>query len=326
MLYKKKLSLINLRDSWLYLFYTLIIFACTIFLIKQVEINNINLSLYLIITPYLTSSITKTVNFLDIIRNLQNVNIAALRIKTIQEMEYDDLLDFGKNLTDTTKGQLVFTNISYFHKNSIKLKNINFQTLPHSITLIQGIKDCGKRELFKMLSREIRPSKGTVTLDSINIYDFDAKIYSKNISYTCSSPTFFNESIMENLKYIDNSKNAIFSICKEIGLHQKITTLPNGYKTKIENDTLSTFDKFMLSLARCVLSKAEVILIYETPASLSNKELKTFKEVLLKIKKDHTIIIFSALDKTSDICDQHIFIEEGNMIMNKNKENNPNYK
>ena len=65
-----------------------------------------------------------------------------------------------------------------------------------------------------------------------------------------------------------------------------------------------------------------VIMINERNSQTTTRE----KYILLKLKKDHTIIIFSALDKTSDICGQHIFIEDGNMIMNKNEENNSNYK
>lgn len=322
--YNQKLKIINWRDNWLYLFYSLIIFCCTIFLIKQVESNQINLSLYLILTPYLTSFINKTVSFFDIIRNIQNVNISSLRIKTIQEMKTEDLLSFGNNLTNTTQGELIFNNVSYMQNQTLELRDFNFRTKPNSISLIQGIKNCGKRNIFKMLTRSITPSKGTITLDGINIYDFDSKIYSKNISFTCNNPPFFTESILENLKYIEKSKKNIISTCKETNIHQTILKLPNGYQTILNQNNLSTFNKFLLGLTRCVLSQAEVILIYEIPASLTIQELKILKDTLIKLRKNHSIIIFSALDNLKDISNQHIVIENGEIVMNKNSENKPN--
>ena len=56
--------------------------------------------------------------------------------------------------------------------------------------------------LRRLLRRAIRPDNGTITFDTINIYDFDIETYKHNISYVTNKPYFFNDTILQNLKYV----------------------------------------------------------------------------------------------------------------------------
>ena len=72
-----------------------------------------------------------------------------------------------------------------------------------------------------MLRRAVRPDEGTITFDTINIYDFDVETYKHNISYVTNKPYFFNDSIFENLKYVESNKKKIYETCKKVGIYDK---------------------------------------------------------------------------------------------------------
>jgi len=282
------------------------------------------------ITPYLTSAITRMKDFFAIFNDLQNANISALRVKTLLDMSEKDIVEYGKNSTDKIDGSITFTNISYTSENKLdktlnSIKLLNTHISKHDIVLFQGKKDCGKRALFYMLRRAIRPDSGTITFDAINIYDFDVETYKHNISYVTNKPYFFNDSIIQNLKYIEPNKNKIFKTCKELGIHETILSLPDKYETNLTKNpkALNDKDKFLLGLARALLTESEIFMIYEFPIGLNTDEQNIIKQTLTKLKKKRTVIIFSAENTVNDIITKHYYVKAGNVEELKiNKESN----
>lgn len=328
--YKKRNNLQSLRDNWVYIFYTFIILIATLYLVRLVEDNTLTVTTYLVITPYLTSAITRMKDFFAIFNDLQNANISALRVKTLLDMSEKDMVEFGNNSTDKIDGAITFSNVSYSSEDKIDkslntIRSFNCQLKKHDIVLFQGLKNCGKRSIFYMLRRAIRPDSGTITFDSINIYDFDIETYKHNISYVTNKPYFFNDTILQNLKYVESNKKKIITICKSLGIHETIMLLPEKYDTNLTTNpkALNEKDKFILGLARALLTNSEIFMIYEFPIGLTQTEQEVIKQTLLKLKKQRTIIIFSAENKVNDIINRHFYIKTGNVeeLEIKNKTN-----
>lgn len=316
--YKRRNVLKSVRDNWVYVLYTFIILLATLYIVKLVSDNVMTLTLYFILTPYLTSAITKFVDFFGLIDNLETANIAALRVKTLLDMSEKDIMNFGKNSVNKISGALTFTNVEYSSTEKIdksvnNIKQLNTQIQKGEIVLFEGQRNCGKRALFYMLRRAIKPDSGTITFDAVNIYDFDIDSYKHSISYTTSKPYFYIDTIMENLKLIDPNKKHIFEVCKKVGIHDIIMSLPDGYNTNLSLNPTAMTDgqKFLLGLARTLLTKCEILMIYEFPIGLLPKEEKQIKNVLASLKSRFTIIIFSANNMVEEILNRHFLIENG---------------
>ena len=318
--YKKRNVLKSFRDNWVLVLYTLIILIATLYIVKLVADNVVTLTIYLVLTPYLTSAITKFVNFFGLIDNLETANISALRVKTLLDMSEKDIVNFGKNSTSKISGALTFTNVEYSSKDKIdksanSIKTFNTQIQKGEIVLFEGERNCGKRAIFYMLRRAIRPDSGTITFDTVNIYDFDSDTYKHNISYITSKPYFYIDSIMENLRIVDNNKRHIYEACKKAGIHEDIMALADGYNTNLSLNpsALNDGQKFLLGLARALLTKCEILMIYEFPVGLSNKELKQIKSIITSLKSRHTILVFASNNPIDDIITKHFLIENGNI-------------
>ena len=89
-----------------------------------------------------------------------------------------------------------------------------------------------------MLRRKIRPSTGTITFDTINIYDFDKYTYINNLSYTTSSPYFFNDSIINNLKYVSKNIKQIKDVLRKLNIYNIIEELPEKFNTNVLKDNI----------------------------------------------------------------------------------------
>ncbi len=317
--HKKEHLLDLLSEKYIYFFWTTLILVITFYLIGLIQNYNLSLTTFLIISPYLSSSILNFFNFLSLFSDLSNATIAAQRMKTILDMDEKELIEFGKNCTDAIDGSIHFNNVSYSNtqKNYSEifgnLKETSFKLPPNQCTLFQGLKGCGKRSIFYMLKREIKPTTGTITLDNINIYDFDKETFSNNISFATRSPYFFNDTIINNMKYVNKDIKQIKNVFKFLNISDNIYNLPSKLETNLikDKDLLSSYVIFMLGLARCLLTSSEIIMIYELPIGITQSELLNIKKCFQKIKKNHNIIIFSATNHFPDLVDNHFSVENG---------------
>ena len=317
--YKKEHILKLFANKWVYFIWKLLIYITTFYLISLVENDTITLTIYLLLTPYLTSTIENLYEFFSVYSDLNIAKISALRIKTILDMSEKDIINFGNNKTNEIEGIISFTNISFkpnsYEKIYGKINYLNLQIQKNKIYLFAGKKNCGKRAIFYMLRRKIRPSTGTITFDTINIYDFDKQTYINNISYTTSSPYFFNDSIINNLKYINKNIRTIKETTRFLNIDTLIENLPNGYNTNLlkDKELISSYLYFMIGLARAILSNSEILCIYEFPIGLSHNEINNIKNILKTYKKHHTILIFCAINPLDGIIDEQFNIENGNV-------------
>lgn len=324
--YSKRGQYSVLRSNWTYAILYGIIIGLTIWLAFLTHAHTLTITMYLVIAPYLINVINYTREGYEILKELERADVCRLRIETVLNMPEQDMISYSNNTTDNLSGNLAFNNVSYKDTavkpyNSGDLATVNFNLAPHSITVFKGVANCGKRSIFYLLRRTIKPTTGTITMDGINIYDFDKETYRHNFSYCTSKPYFYSESIIENLSYSNSSKKKIYSTCKSLGIHSLIVELPNGYETNLtkEVDNVSRYLLFMIGLARAVLSRAEWICIYEFPISLTKAEQDNIKKMLKYLRAKHSFIVFTASDTISDIADNSFVVSSGK-VRTKEKE------
>ncbi len=309
--------------NWIPFIYQAIIVLCCIYMVILTKSNIFTLTLYLVLSKYLTKAITQMVGSYTIMDYVQDLYVSTLRIKNILDMDQDDIMEYGNNLVDDVSGSLVFTNVSYLGKDeeiASHIDKFNLKINPKSCNLIYGAHGSGKRAIFYMLRRAVRPTTGTITLDNINIFDFDKETFRHNITYTTSKPYFYSDTIMNNMLTSGASKQQVYKVCKDLGLHDKIVKTQLAYKSNLvkEPELFTDYDKYLLGIARAICTNSEVIMIYETPKTLSDNQKKELLDIFKKIGKEHTLILFSYADWLKPICKNICFAEKGTL---HNKQN-----
>lgn len=313
---KYKFGMLYCFDQvWLDFACHLLVCILSIYMICLVKNNLLTITLYLIIANYLSQGIRQIMLGYDIISCINSTYISTLRIKTILDIKPESLLTFGAIATDNIGGEIIFTNVNYISPNSLlpNIDKFNMKIKKHSATLIYGAHNCGKRTIYKMLNRCIVPTSGTVTIDNINIYDFDAKTYKHNIAFIPRKTQLLNDSIMNNLLISGSTKRQIYQICKELGLHQQIVQLQKSYNTNpVENiNALSNFYIYLLGIARAVSTNSEILVFYEFPEDISSAQKEQLKKILKNLRKNHTLLIFSHSDWAKFVSETIYNIENG---------------
>lgn len=195
-------------------------------------------------------------------------------------------------------GKIVFNEILYGYRNDPTLKNVSFEIEPHSLTVITGKANNGKTGIFDLLLKLNRQHYGTILIDDINIADIPDDVYFSNISLLRKNPILFSMSIKDNLLLVEKDANRIVEVCTELGIHNEIIRLKDGYDTVIsDNDGISSSLKQLIAIARTILKDAKIMLFDEALIGLDDNEQDKVLKLLLECKKNGRTVVSISHDK-----------------------------
>lgn len=293
----------------------IIYFICVFYMIRR----TLSLESMLLILSYFESLFTSSENMISSLEAIHEKNISLNRILDL--LKYDNCSSNTITGPKEIKGELTLKDICFRYLERPILKNINLIIKPNQITAITGKNGSGKSTLVNLIVKQYIPDAGEILLDNRNIQNINTFSYLNHVSVLTQNTFLFNLSIRENLNLVNRNKKEQEEICKLLGIDQCIKKLPNGIDTIIEesNTNLSGGEKRLLSLARTLLKKAKIILLDEVDSSLDRKTTIHIKNILLKLKKDHTIIIVTHKKEMIKIADQIIYLDNEKCKIRKKK-------
>ena len=233
----------------------------------------------------------------------RNVNVSLQRFNKIRE--YSNHPNGTKVLEkDTVKGEIEFKDVLYGFRDNPILNHISFKIPENSITVFSGSNETVQVGIFDLLQRLNRQHEGTITLDGIEIKDINDTNYFSLVSSVRRQTMFFDIPIKENFTMINSDFDKVVEICKMVGLHEEIMKLDKGYDTIVdENTQLTMSSKKLLVIVRMLLKESKVLLIDDVINVLEEKHEKRLMDVLMELKKDHTIIVVTHSKRIIDRAD-----------------------
>ena len=271
-----------------------------------------------LILGYYTNLITEFQDFaLENIPELSTDSVAVDRVYRVLNYRSKHMRKFGSHSKDNIDGKIEFRNVSlsYDQKRRV-LKNADFIIPPHSLVSIVGRSGAGKTSILRLMARLFKPSSGKVLLDDIDINEYTPEVFASNVTVVSQSPFMFNMTIRENLSLVNPEHDAQVAACKEVGVHDFIVNLRNGYDTKLNGDTkiIPPSKKQLIALARALLSEAEVILLDEVTASTDINTSEKIVKIIHQLKEKHTVIMTTHDPSIMRKSDRIIVIEDGKVV------------
>jgi len=218
------------------------------------------------------------------------------------------------------KGEIEFKNVSFSYENDNEaLKNVSFKINPGEMIAFVGHTGSGKTTTANLISRFYETQKGTILVDGLDIKNIDIDSLRKNIAIVFQENTFFNASILDNLR-IDNEqkitkekmeealkKAYILDIVKrnKQGLNQIVGE--RGFK-------LSGGEKQRLSIARAILKDAPILILDEATSALDAETENKIQSAISNLIKNKTTIIIAHRLSTIKKADRIFVFENGKII------------
>ena len=279
----------------------------------QVVRNRMTIDTLVLLVSYFELTIESIDKALDYLLNLSNNTVRINRIKNILDYKSDDNMEFGDITNDYINGSIKFDDVCYDIKGKPILKNVSFKILPNQVTAIVGPAGSGKTTIFNLLYRRGRVKSGSILMDDESIYNYSKKVYASNLTGVSPKPFVFKMSIEDNLALIDPNHQHQINACKRVGVHDVIMKLPKGYKTIIDDDSrlLTDGQKQLISIARSLLSRAEIILLDQVTSTVDVATTKKIAKLVRDLSSDHTVVIITHSPEMMKTADRVIVLNNG---------------
>lgn len=203
---------------------------------------------------------------------------------------------------------------SYGEQNTV-LKNICMHAKKGEIVGIVGESGCGKSTLLKLLLRFWEKDAGEIDYNNIDIEQINTASLLDNVTMVSQVTYLFDDTIEENLRIAkpDAAQAEIEEACRLASVHDFITTLPDGYQTRVGamGDNLSAGEKQRIGLARAFLSGRELILLDEPTSNVDSINEGIILKALAEQKHKKSILLVSHRESTMAIADRVYRIEDG---------------
>lgn len=193
------------------------------------------------------------------------------------------------------------------------LKNISLDIKKNTTVGIVGKSGSGKSTLLDLISGFIKPQKGKILIDNVNLASDNLQEWQNKISYVSQKNFFLNKSILKNILINDGSVRS-FDLKKVLQLTDLQTLLKKfklGINSKIGEfgSKLSGGQKQRIAIARAIYKEADLVILDEATNALDFNSEKKIIQNLYKFNK--TFIIVTHRVNSLKNCDNIFFLENG---------------
>ena len=182
---------------------------------------------------------------------------------------------------------------------------------------IVGESGCGKSTFLKLLLRFWRKGGGSICYNGTDIDAISEPSLLENVTMVSQTTYLFDETIEDNLRIAKPgaSQEEIENACRMASIHDFITSLPEGYKTRAGalGDDLSSGEKQRLGLARAFLRGSGLILLDEPTSNVDSINEGIILKALRQQKRSKSIILVSHRESTMAVADRVYRVEKGRM-------------
>lgn len=258
--------------------------------------------------------------------NIAQATAAANRIQAMRRNDNDDeggVTLISENIDESNRGVKIELRDVYFKyptRDVPVLNGLDMTIEKGQFAAIVGPSGCGKTSVVSLLERFYKLKSGSITYNDIDIDSIDLRDYRQSISLVAQEPSLFDGTIRENILLgVDPdtiSEEALEQTCRDAGIHDFISSLPDGYNTKvgIRGILLSGGQKQRISIARALIRNPRLLLLDEATSNLDSETEKMVQTVFERTKKSRTMIVVAHRLATIQNADVIFVLGDGQVL------------
>jgi ABC-type bacteriocin/lantibiotic exporter with double-glycine peptidase domain len=229
--------------------------------------------------------------------------------------------DYIKNKIPFSKSiKLVNVSYKYPETKECTFRKVNI-TIPALKTLaIIGPSGGGKTTILDILTGLLDPVEGFLMVDKKIINYKNKRQWQNNIGYVPQNIYLSDDTIESNIAFGIDKKNIvqkkIVKCCMDSNIHNFITGLPQGYKTKIGEHgvRLSGGQRQRIGIARALYNQPKILILDEATNSLDYLSEKILIDCIKNLKKKTTTILVTHRLNFIKKFDKIISLEKGKIL------------
>lgn len=213
-----------------------------------------------------------------------------------------------------------FENVSFKYPGTDKyvLKNVNFEISPYKKIALVGYNGAGKTTLTNLLLRLYDVSEGAITINGVNIKEWDINAYHRNFAAVFQDFSLFGATLGENVSMDDShEKEKVEEALNAADFHRQ---LPDGTDSillrEFDDDgvSLSGGEAQKIAIARAFYKDCPFAVLDEPSANLDPVAEYALNQSMAKAADRKTVIFISHRLSTTVMADEIYMLENGEII------------
>lgn len=261
---------------------------------------------------------TRPIQQITRVMNLVQTAMAATE-RIFGFLELDNEENPNDRQITTLEDEITFENVSFgYNPNEKIIKDLSFNVKKGEKVAIVGETGAGKTTIVKLLMRFYDINKGSIKIDGIDIEEFDKHSLRSMIGMVLQDSWLFSDTIANNIRFgrLDATDEEVIEAAKQVYADNFIKQLPDGYESVLneDSDNISHGQKQLLTIARTILSKKEILILDEATSSVDTRTEKLIQKAMDRLMENRTSFIIAHRLSTIKNADKILVLENGEII------------
>ena len=256
--------------------------------------------------------------------SIQQTSAAAKRVFEMLEAE---------ELSSETQKDTKLINV----QGNIEFKNVKFGYNPETVVIhdfsaslkkgqkvaIVGPTGAGKTTIVNLLMRFYETDSGDIFIDGVNTKDITRENVRDLFDMILQDTWLFEGTIRENLVFNKEgvTDEELDKVCKAVGLGHFISTLKDGYDTKLDASLgLSEGQKQQMTIARAMIKDSPLLILDEATSSVDTRTELVIQEAMDKLTEGRTSFVIAHRLSTIKNADVILVLKDGDIVEQGNHE------
>ena len=211
--------------------------------------------------------------------------------------------------------EVEFQNVCFAYGEKEVLHNISFSLPQHTMAALVGPSGGGKSTAANLLARFWDVDSGKVLVRGRDVRDVRLADLMDHISMVFQRVYLFQDTIYNNIAMgrPDATREEVMEAAKKARCYDFIMALPKGFDTVIGEggENLSGGERQRISIARCILKDAPIIILDEATASVDADNESFIQQAISELCRGKTLLVIAHRLNTIRNADQILVISDG---------------
>ncbi|RLQ85043.1 ABC transporter ATP-binding protein [Planomicrobium sp. Y74] len=244
---------------------------------------------------------------------LEQALVAAERVFRLLDRSGEDVSD---EKIARYRGNVRFEDVWFAYKEEeYVLKDLTFEAKQGETVALVGHTGSGKSSIMNLLFRFYDVSKGSITIDGININDMSRQAVREHMGIVLQDPYLFSGTIESNITLGDKriTRERAIKALEEVGGERVLKHLPNGIDEPVveKGSTLSSGQRQLVSFARALAFDPAILILDEATSNIDTETEEIIQHAMEVLKKGRTTFIIAHRLSTIKNADRILVLDRG---------------
>ncbi len=254
----------------------------------------------------------------DKFNTLQMGMVAANRVFAILDTK-SNIEDSGTVEKLNVKGDIKFSDVRFgYLKDEEVLHGISFDVKAGETIAIVGATGAGKSTIVNLLNRFYEINSGHIFIDGVDCTAYKLASLRSHIAVVLQDVFLFADTIANNISLKNKAVDieTIEQAARQIGVHEFIDSLPNGYQYNVKErgSMLSSGQRQLIAFLRAYVSNPSILILDEATSSVDTYSEQLIQRATEKITEGRTSIIIAHRLATIKKADKILVMESGRIV------------